>query len=160
MDEQYQFLNLILSNLEKVLSSLSCVLILGAVVSHVQTSERKNGVQEFQDVGDKTLVKMNHREEVSEMVEIEHMFAELQETMSSISMELSAEESVKKKGNKGSTKDHHRMQKDLIIDVLKEEKVQQFLETQDDTGVYVLYTAVMSLCCHALYVCSIYPQRK
>ena len=158
MDDQYHFLK---SNLEKVPSNLSCVSILGAVASHVEDSERKNGVQEFQDVGDEALGEMNHKkEEVSEMVEIEHMFAELQETMSSISMELSVEESVKKKENMESKKGCHRMQKDLIIDVPKEEKVEQCLQTQDDTGVCVLYTAVMSLCCHALYVCSIYPQRK
>ena len=124
----------------------------------MENSERKNGVQEFQDVGDEALGEMNHKEEVSEMVEIEHMFAKLQETMSSISMELSVEEeSIKKKGSK---KGHHRMQKDIIVDVPKEGKVEQFLKTWDDTGVCVLYTAVMSLCCHALYVCSIYPQRK
>jgi len=125
-------------------------------VSHVENSERRNGVEEFQDVRDETLGETNHKEEVSEMVEIEHMFAELQETMS----RLSAEESVKKKGNKESKKGHHRMQKDIIVDVPKEGKVEQFLQTQDDAGVCVLYTAVMSLCCSTLYVCSLYPQRR
>ena len=56
---------------------------------------------------------MNHTEEVLEMLEIEHMIAELQETMSSIITELSVEESIKAKGNKDGKKGYHRVQKDL-----------------------------------------------
>ena len=103
----------IFSNLEKVLSSLSCVLILGTLVNHVESSERKNGVQEFQDVREKTLGEVNHKEEVLEMAEIEHMIAELQETVSSIIMEHSVEESIKAKGNKDGKNGCHRAQKDL-----------------------------------------------
>ena len=43
-----------------------------------------------------------------EMAEIEHMFAELQETMSSIRMKLSAEESIKDEGIDGK-RGCHRM---------------------------------------------------
>ena len=106
-------MNSIFSNLEKVLSSLSCVLILGTLVNHVESSERKNGVQEFQDVRGETLGERNQKEKVLEMAEIEHMIAELQETMSSIITELSVEESIKAKGNKDGKKGCYKVQKDL-----------------------------------------------
>ena len=65
-------------------------------------------MQEFQDVREETLGEINHKEDVFEMVEIEHMIAELQETLSSIIMEPSVEESIKDKGYKDGKKGCHR----------------------------------------------------
>ena len=99
----------------KVLSSQLCVLILGTVVNHEENSERKNGEQEFQDVREETLGGVNHEGKFFEMAEIEHMFAELQETMSSIRMELSAEESIKEKGKKAVRKVVTECRKTLLL---------------------------------------------
>ena len=74
----------------------------------MENSEKNNGVQEFQDVREETLGEVNHKKDVFELAEIEHMFAELQETMSSIRMKLSAEESIKDEGIDGK-RGCHRM---------------------------------------------------
>ena len=82
----------LISNLEKTLGSHSSILTLGTVVSHVQDAERKSEVQEFSDVGDKTPGENYHKQEFSEMTEINDVLAT--KFISGMSIEISVEESV------------------------------------------------------------------
>ena len=81
----------LISNLEKALGSHSSVLTLGTVVSHVQDAERKSEVQEFPDVRDKTPGENDHKQEGSEMMEIDDVLATIQELISGMSTEISVE---------------------------------------------------------------------
>ena len=83
---------LISTNLEKALGSHSSVLTLGTVVRHVQDAERKSEVQEVSDVGDKTPGENYHKQEVSEITEIDVVLAT--KFISGMSIEISVEESV------------------------------------------------------------------